>query len=195
MLPIDPSSVRRWRARAGGALRSAQAWLPALAAAFLLAGCATGDVVMLAEISGGEKIRVPLGRGGPELKNEDGVQIHTATLTLGAEKKIVHVFEFTDTRQRPLRRVQVEDVSDAAPLPFIDDSQPQPGPNGRWRGDAPPVDLTDPRLHWMATISNTLRVYRFTITFADSRTLVLHQAALYPAPLKSAIRQTLGQNY
>lgn len=149
---------------------------------------------MLATVAGGEKIRVPLGRGGPELTNADGVQINAASFTLNPEKKIVHVFEFTDSRNRPLRSVRVEDISDATPVTLVDDTSAKSADKGRWRGESPPLELGDPRLSWMATISNSLRVYRFTLTFSDGGVRQLHQGALYSPPMKSAVRQTLGQS-
>ncbi len=150
---------------------------------------------MLATIAGGEKIRVPLGRGGPEMTSEDGVQINTASLTLTPEKKIVYVFEFTDRRSRALSGVRVEDVSDTTAAPLVDDVQPKLSAAGRWHGEAPPLDLSDSRLGWIATISNSLRVVRFTLTFSDGHTLVLHQGGLYGAAMKAAVRQSFGQNY
>lgn len=167
----------------------------ALFAATLLTGCATGDVAMLAEISGGQKLRVPFGKGGPEMTSEDGVLINQATFTLNAEKKIFYVFSCTDSRSRALRRVLVEDVSDAAPLTLVDDAKPQLAAGGKWLGETSPFEWNDPKIAWLATISNSLRVYRFTLTFADGRTLVLHQGSFFPSPMKAAVRQTMGQNY
>jgi hypothetical protein len=160
-----------------------------------LAGCATGGVVMLAEIAGGEKIRVPLVRGGAEMTNEGGVQINTASFTLNADKKIVYEFAFTESRRRLLRSVRVEDVSDAAAFTLVEDAPPELSSTGQWRGEAAPIGSGDPRLGWLATISNTVRVFRFTLTFSDGQKLVLHQGALYPAPIKAAVRQAFGQNY
>jgi hypothetical protein len=173
--------------------------VPALALAAVLclglAGCATGDVAMLAEIAGGGKIRVPMGPGGPALTNEGGVQVNSANFSISAEKKIVHLFQFTDSRSRALQSVRVEDVSDTAPALFVEDSQPKLSASGQWRREMEPIDLTDARLHWFATISNSLRVFRFTLTFADGQKLVLHQGAFYPAGIKAAIRQSFGQKY
>lgn len=167
----------------------------ALLVASLLAGCATGDVAMLAEIAGGQKVRVPFGKGGPEMTSEDGVTITQATFSLNADKKVFYVFSCTDSRNRALRRVQVEDVSDAAPLSLVDDAKPQPAAGGKWLGETPSLAWNDPKIMWLATISNSLRVYRFTLTFADGRTLVLLQGSFFPASLKGVVRQTMGQNY
>lgn len=160
-----------------------------------LAGCATGGVAMLAEIAGGGKVRVPIVRGGVEMTNEGGVQINTANFTLSPEKKIVYGFAFTDSRRRTLRSVRVEDVSDAKAFTLVEDARPEISPAGQWRGEAAPIGSGDPRLNWIATISNTVRVFRFTLTFGDGQTLVLHQGALYPAPVKAAVRQAFGMNY
>ena len=163
----------------------------------LAGGCAAGggDFAMMATISGGQKIRVPIGRGGAELTNEGGVQINSATFSVNADKKIVYVFEFTDSRKRPLRNVRVEDVSDQAPILFVESAQPTLSATGQWHGESEPLTLSDPRLGWMAAISNSLRVFRFTLTLADGQTLVIHQGSLFPAPLKSAVRQRLVQYY
>jgi hypothetical protein len=159
------------------------------------AGCATGDIAMMATISGGQKIRVPLSRAGAELVNEGGIQMNTATFTLNADKKIVYIFEFTDAKKRALRNVKVEDESDAAPVMVLESTQPTLSATGQWKGESEPLTLSDPRLGWMATLPNTLRVFRVTVTFADGRTQVIHQGSFFPAVMKSAVRQTLGQNY
>jgi hypothetical protein len=172
---------------------------PALILAGLLSlgigGCATGDVAMLATIAGGEKVRVPLGRGGPVLTNEAGVQIDTATFMPNPDKKIVYIFAFTDSRSRALRSVRVEDVSDEAAVTIVDSAQPKLSPGGQWQAESEPLDLSDPRLSWFATITNSLRVFRFTLTFSDGQTLVLHQGAMFPAGMKAAVRQAFGQKY
>lgn len=160
-----------------------------------ITGCATGDVAMLATIAGGQKIRVPLTRGGAELVNAGGVQINSATFSVNADKKIVFVFEFTDSRKRALRNVRVDDVSDHAAAPLVDSAQPTLSATGQWRGASEPLALSDHRLGWMATLPNSLRVFRFTLTFSDGQTLVLHQGSLFPSPMKSAVRQALGETY
>jgi hypothetical protein len=150
---------------------------------------------MAATVAGGEKIRVPLGGKGVELTNEAGVQINTANFTLNADKKIIFVFEFTDTQKRALSRVRVEDESDEVATLLVDVAQPTLSATGQWRGETEPLEWNDPRLSWLATISNTLRVFRFALTFADGHTLVIHQGTLYPAVVKEAVRRSVGQNY
>ncbi len=161
-------------------------------------GCATGDIAMLATISGGEKIHVPLGRGGVVLTEEDGVKINIASLTPATEKnekKLLYAFMFTDSRKRALRSVKVEDVSDETPVVLVNDAAPKLTDAGEWRGSTEAFDLADPRVAWLVTIQNSVRVARFTLTFADGKTLVLLQGTLYPAPIKGAIRQMMGEKY
>jgi hypothetical protein len=160
-----------------------------------LAGCATGDVAMLATIAGGEKLRVPLERGGVVRTNEGGVLIDTTAFALRPEKHFTHVFEFTDSRKRALRHVRVVDVSDEAPVVLVDQADPTLSATGQWHGESAPLAPSDPRLAWIATLSNSLRVYRFTLTFADGTVLVLNQGAMFPQPIKSGIRHSFGQNY
>ncbi len=169
----------------------------ALAAAGVLgvAGCATGEMSMVATTYDGQKIHVPVGRNGVVLTNEDGVEIEAATFALKTEKKFTYVFAFTDKQKRALRSVRVEDVADEKPVVLVDDAAPKLSATGQWQHDSEAIDPNDPRLAWLATLQNSLRVYRFTLTFADGKTLVLHQGAFFPQPMKSALRQLFGKNY
>ena len=158
-------------------------------------GCATGGVSMVATIAGGEKIRVPMGANGAALTREGGVQINAAGFTLNPEKKFVYVFELTIEGNRPLRHVRVEDVSDESAVTLVDRADPTLSAAGLWHGESEPLSTGNGRLRWLATVSNSLRVVRFTLTFADGKTQVLHQGTLFPAALKSTVRQAMGQNY
>ena len=160
-----------------------------------IVGCATGDVSLVATIAGGAKIRVPMGANGAALTREGGVQINAAGFTLNAEKKFVYVFEFTVEGNRPLRHVRVEDVSDETAVTLVDRTDPTLSPTGQWRGESEPLSTGNGRLKWLATVSNSLRVVRFTLTFADGKTQVLHQGTVFPSGLKSTVRQAMGQNY
>lgn len=150
---------------------------------------------MVATIAGGERISVPLGPSGAEPASADGVQVVLASCNLDAEKHIVYSFEFSDARQRGLRSVRVEDVSDAAPFPLVEDVKPAVAAGGRWRGESRPLTASEPGVDWIRTISNTLRVFRLTLTFADGKTLTLHQGSFYPAGAKVALREALGMKY
>ena len=122
---------------------------------------------MLATIAGGTQLHVPLTRGGAALTNEAGIQINTANIVPAPEKKIAYVFAFTDSRGRTLRSVRVEDVSDEAAVVLVDDAEPKLSGERQWHSTTPPLEFSDPWLRWLATISNSLRVFRFTLTFSD----------------------------
>lgn len=149
---------------------------------------------MLVPIAGGGKVAVPFGKNGVEFTKGDGVQIESAASTLDAEKKLVYNFAFRDAKARALRRVVVEDMSDDSPTLLVEDNAPILD-QGRWSGSSRAFAWGEPELRWIATISHTMRVYRFTITFADGEKLVLDQGSLYPNVLKSAIRHAWGENY
>jgi hypothetical protein len=166
-----------------------------LAAWLGLVGCATGDVVMMTTIAGGEKIRIPLDRSGVILASEGGIKITSVTYALKPEKHLTYVFGFTDAQKRSLRRVRVEDVSDEAPVALVDTTDPILGAHGEWAGESAPLAATDPRLGWLLGLPNTLRVFRFTFTFADGHTLVLHQGSMFSQAMKSAVRHEFGYKY
>jgi hypothetical protein len=150
---------------------------------------------MVATVAGGEKIRVALARGATAPTTDDGVQIQVANFTVNKDKKIVYVFAFNDSRGRALRSVRVDDVSDEAAVMLVDDAQPKLEPAGTWHRETEPLEFDDAKVGWFTTISNSLRVFRFTLTFSDGRKLVLHQGMLYPAVLKESVRRTFGLNY
>lgn len=166
-----------------------------LAVAVAMAGCSTGGKTsMLVPVAGGGKVAVPLGKKGVEFTEANGVRIESASSTLDAEKKLVYNFAFRDAKARALRQVIVEDISDDSPTLLVEDNAPVLE-EGRWSGSSRGFTWGDPELRWLATISHTMRVYRFTITFADGEKLVLDQGSLYPNVLKSVIRHTWGETY
>jgi hypothetical protein len=160
----------------------------------LLTGCATGDVSMLATISGGERIRVPIGNTGVLPTVVDGVKSEGPVPRPDAQKKLVYYFNLSDRRARPLKSVRVEDVSDAEPILLLDDTHAT-WTDGRWQGNSAPLGPEDRAMNWMTTITNTLRVFRFTVTFADGKTLTLYQGAMYPNFVKTMVRGGWGMNY
>lgn len=174
--------------------RGASRLLVASALVLALGGCATGTISMLATIAGGQTVRIPIGRKGVEPTEEDGVRVESAIFTLNAEKKLTYVFELSEARKRVWQHVQVEDVSDAAPVVLVDDAQPELK-NGHWRATSRPLGQSEPNLAWVATITNSVRVFRFTVTFADGKTLTLLQGEMFPDFIKAATRHEWGENY
>jgi hypothetical protein len=161
----------------------------------LLAGCAqSGGIAMRATIAGGQEITIPLGSHGIEPAREDGLEVDFASCTLNNDKKLIYGFHLSDSRGRALRRIRVEDVSDDTPILLVDDAQPALK-DKKWLGGSKPFEPGDPAVAWVSTITNSLRVFRFTVTLPDGRDVVLLQGSMFLNPMKAVIRQAWGQNY
>jgi len=170
-------------------------WLVAGVFVALLAGCATGDYSLVAPVSGGTKVRVPIGPGGPVPMEMDGVKIEVFGLRPDFEKKqVLYTFGFFDARGRGLQDVKVEDVSDDTPFPLLEDAAPQVD-KGHWHGTSRSFAAGDEYLKWIYQVDNSLRVYRFTVKFTDGHELVIHQGSTFPNFMKSAIRHMFGATY
>ena len=180
--------------RAG--LRSRLAWLPlAGLLAVAWAGCATGDISLMVPVAGGEKLRVPLGRGGVVPTEENGIRIDSTTLMPTDDKKqAVFGFAFTDAQTRALQSVKVEDISDDAPILIVDDPKPD-SVKGRWHTVTRPYDIHEAALKWALQLDKSVRIYRFTAVFADGRKVVLNQGMIYPDIMKVGIRHLFGEKY
>lgn len=189
-IPVAASQRRAY-------FRPDASWLPpaGLLAAFALAGCATGDISMLVPIAGGTKVQVPFSHGAPVPTEADGVRIESTRAVLDPTKKsLVYTFEFSDAQKRAVRSVKVEDVSDDAISVLVDDASPEID-KGRWLRVSRSLGPDDECLTWIFNLENTVRIFRFTIVFTDGRTAVLNQGAMYPNPLKAAIRHMFGKDY
>ena len=149
---------------------------------------------MRTTIAGGQEVTIPLGSHGIEPARAEGLQVDFASCTLNNEKKLLYGFALSDSQGRTLRRIRVEDVSEDAPILLVDDAQPT-FKDKKWIGSSKPFEPSDPAVAWIATITNTLRVYRFTVTLPDGRDVVLLQGSMFLNPMKAAIRQMWGQNY
>lgn len=161
----------------------------------LAGGCATGDFTMVVPIAGGEKAHVPLNKNGVPMTEEGDITITVATIQLNDDKKPIYNFGFKDSRHRPLAKVVVEDVSDEPVLTLVDDSAPKTTATGEWKTSTEAMDMSSVRLHWLQTISNSTRVFRFTLTFGDGQTQKLLQGMQIGAPAKAGLRKLLGENY
>jgi len=164
-----------------------------LGAGLLAGGCATGQYSMVTTVATGETVRVPLEKGGAVLVEQDGVKIVGVHVTLSPDKKLVFGFDFDVAPARPLRRVQVADISEAPVAAWVDDAQPALTPAGRWHAETAPADAQDPRLAWLGSVSDSMRIFRFTLTLADGKTVTIDQGQLYGSALKAAMRMALGE--
>lgn len=171
------------------------AWL-VLAGLLALTGCATGEYSMLVTVVGGEKVRVPLSRAGVVFTEEDGIRIESATILPTEDKKQVFLdFAFSDSRARALQKVTVEDIADDASVVLVEDAKPELV-KGRWHAVTPSYSSAAERpIKWLLQLDKSVRVYRFTLVFADGRKVTLNQGTIFPDGLKVTIRHMLGEKY
>ena len=160
----------------------------------LLVGCATGDYAYVTTISTGERIQIPLINGAPAPAQKGTITIKFAGLVPNPnpeEKHLKYIFDLEDTSPTPAKSIVVEDVSDERALPMVEDLSPK-YVNQRWHGFSKPFTKDDEALGWIVHLSNTTRVFQFTVTAADGSKTVLHQAWIVPNWAKVGMRQALG---
>jgi hypothetical protein len=168
--------------------------LASLALTAFLSGCATGEVKMSLPLADGGQITFPL-RTGPVPAEVEGYRVKEALLLPSKEpRKGFYVFDIIANHPSAISRIQVDDVSDEKVMPALDDEHPK-FVNNQWHGESPVIDADDARLQWLFQIPPSLRVYRFTLTTNDGRTLKMYHVAAYPAPVKAVLRHDWGEKY
>ncbi len=101
------------------------------------------------------------------MTKEDGVQIDGAAFTLSPEKKIVYVFEFTDSRKRALRSVRVDLSYTLAGLPgenrfaTTTECDMQRDADGQWHVDF--VGYPDTQPFWLLGYTQVVSSERFMV--------------------------------
>jgi hypothetical protein len=157
-----------------------------------LAGCASQAPSVKLRIAGGEKITVDLGRGGVVGGENKDVKIEAAGIVPNAtSKQVVFFFGVVFKTGGVPKSVKVEDVTEDAAVPMIEDSHPKLAGKA-WRWSSPPVSPDNISLRWIHEIDESFRVYRFTIVLSDDRQIVVHHAVFYPAFVKMRMRHDLG---
>ena len=160
----------------------------------LLAGCATGDYAYVTTISSGERIQIPLVKGVPVPAKKGNITIKFAGLVPNPnpeDKHLKYIFDLEDTSPTPAKSIVVEDVSDEQAIPMVEDLAPK-YVDHRWVKFSEPLTKDDPALGWVVYLSNSTRVFQFTVTAADGSKTVLHQAWIVPNWAKVGMRQALG---
>ncbi|ACB75037.1 hypothetical protein [Opitutus terrae] len=166
----------------------------ALLLGLVLSGCATSEYKYTTKISSGERLSFRLVNGRVDDAVADGFEARAPVILPGEkEKKLQFAFGVV-AKNKPPRRVQVEDVSEEQPMLLVDDTDPQL--KGQlWTGQSAWFDLEDPQAHWISYLGETFRVYRITITTADGATVVLHEGSVTPAFMKAMMRKFFGKEY
>lgn len=141
-------------------------------------------------IAGGEKITAAYDRGMPLPAEKAGIKIEVAGMMVG-DGKLTFTFGFTT--KRPLKKVVVEDVTEARAVPLVEDNSPSVD-GTYWKGDAAPRPMARDTLPWLYARGDTTKVFRFTITLADQpQPEVLYQPSVYARAVKRQLLQMIGQ--
>ncbi|HEX2852768.1 MAG TPA: hypothetical protein VHO24_05980 [Opitutaceae bacterium] len=178
------------------AARRTSAWAVLGLLLALAGGCASTEFSYTTAVSGGERLKFTFVKGRPAPAKAEGIQIIDAGLQPDPEaKKVLFRFHIRDENAaRSLRTIRVEDVTDETPVVLVEETAPTLVQQN-WRGTSRPFGPDDPEVKWIAYIAETVRVFRFTITTSDGRTIVVHQATMVPAWMKGVIRSLFGQKY
>lgn len=174
---------------------NASLWTAGLLWVTLLAGCATDGTPMKSfRIAGGQTVQVPFSMAGALSTENADVKIEvTGYLLHGAMREISYTFGFTEKKGERPQEVMVEDVTGDQAQRLVVDRNPQLSSNRYWKGDAAPMHKGDPALDWVDQPGDTIKVFRFTITTADGRQLVMYQASVWPGAAKGLVRMVLGR--
>lgn len=143
--------------------------------------------------AGGKKVDVPLGPGGPAFTNDDNIRIELATFSVPPKKKeLLYLFDVFFKKGVPPKRIIVDDVTEDPIHNLADETNPKLAPDHRWRYAFEYKPTSIDQVPWLNYEGNALRVYRFTITFADGRTKVYYQGSALPAFVKDYVKLRLG---
>lgn len=169
-------------------------WAFLVAALAAGVGCASKEFSYLATVSGGEQMKFTFAKGAPVHAKSDGFEIQEASIRPDMQaKKVFYGFSMSDSANgKSLQSVRVEDVSDAAPVLLLEDAQPTVT-NRQWSGTSRAFSGDDSALDWISYVNNSVRIYRFTLTMKDGRTVVLHQPSVVPGWMKASMRELVGR--
>jgi len=162
----------------------------------ILAGCLApgmGSLSMNPTIAGGEKVRVDFdGKGQVILPENSDIQMLSPVLRIDSKlKQARYGFGFVVKTNQAPKKIIVEDVSDETPVTWAVDTQPELK-DRHWIWDTRFFEPTEKNLQWVYQLDGSVRIFRFTITTADGRTLVMYGATNYIAMVKTYYRMLLG---
>jgi hypothetical protein len=162
---------------------------------FGAAGCATSEYRYSKVVAGGERLTFRMVKGRmDDMKVDEFEGRSPVVLPDKGQKKISYAFGIHVDSPTPPKHVRVEDVSDEQPILLLEDASPQLNKQ-YWRAQSAWYGVDAPEINWVTFLGESVRVYRFTITAADGRTVVLHQGMVVPAFQKVMMRHLLGKDY
>ena len=160
-----------------------------------LSGCAANNNYQTRSfpVAGGKKIWIAFNeRGALPVKTSD-IEVSVAGFLTDKEKKeLTYRFLFKVVSNQDPKKVVVQDISEGNPEVLVTDTHPILR-GGYWGGQSAPKTKDDPQVSFLRNDRDSIRVYRFTITLADGREVVVDQALFYFGIMKSEARHNLGQ--
>jgi len=180
--------------RRNGSLRNLSRAAAAIFIVGVLGGCGTGEFTYVTKISTGKRLEFPLVKGVPAHAKEGSVEVLVAGLRptgTAQNRGAVYQFAFVDKSGAVPKAVRVDDVSDETAMMLAEDLAPKLVEH-RWLGQSRQFTGDDAALHWLTYVDDSFRVYRFTITEADGRQIVLYQPWMVPHWAKASMRIGLG---
>jgi hypothetical protein len=160
--------------------------------AVLLAGCATSEYTYTTRLADGQRMTFQMVKGRVEPGRSDGFETLIPRFDPDPKAKRLQMgFAFSADGAPPFKHVRVEDMSEEKPILLVDDAAPHLK-SGVWIGRSPSFAADAPEVHWVTYLDDSFKVYRFTITLNDGRTIVLHQGFMVAGFMKAMLRQVLG---
>jgi hypothetical protein len=162
-------------------------------AAMPLAAFAQATETIDIRIAGGQKILAKISAGGPMPAEDARIKIEVAGMIVGPhprESNDPHLFwsfAFRNKTGQNVVSVTVADVTHDPITTLVSDDQPKLQ-NTSWIGRGDPIAVTKEALPWVYDSRATMKVFRFTVRYADDQESVVHQLAMYPVGAKQAIR-------
>ncbi len=159
-----------------------------------IAGCATEQVMTgKFHLADGQTLEMDFVNGVPPAAKNDEIEINSAGFFANpATKNLIFAFKFREKKEREVKSVKVEDVTDPQSKLLVEDNKPELDAAHDWKGVSKFVTVDDPYVKWIMYIDNTVRVFKFTIVTKDDRQFVMYQAASFPPFYKEMVRRSLG---
>ena len=176
--------------------RRGASWLVLACGVVLAGGCVSKEFSYVTTVAGGEQMKFTFANGGPAHAKSDGFEVLDAVIRPEYDaKKVFYGFRFSDAAGgKTLQSVRIEDVTETVPVLLVEDTQPKVV-NRIWAASSPLFAADDPSLKWVTYVSDSVRVYRFTLTLNDGRKVILHQPSMVPGWIKMSIRGMFGEKY
>jgi hypothetical protein len=175
-------------------LRSRVALAVLCVSAAILAGCATGEYAFVTRVSTGERLQLPIKNGEPLHPKSGTIEIAYAGVQPGlspANKEFIYYFSLWENSGKAPRSIKVEDITDDKAVLMVEDLSPKLSSLNRWGASSRAYTGTDPEMHWVSYVDESMRVFRFTIINSEGQKVILDQGWFLPAWAKAAMRKAL----